>query len=70
MGFSVEKDFKPHLTLARVKFLKNKEELLEILDSFKPPEEIIKVTEFRLIESFLGKEIEYKTLLTVPASDI
>ena len=70
MGFSVEKDFKPHLTLARVKFLKNKEELLEILSSFKPLEEIIKVTEFRLIESILGKEIEYKTLLTVPASDI
>ena len=70
LGFVVEKDFKPHLTLARVKFLKDKSELLKVLSSFVIPEEIIQIKEFRLIQSILGKENEYETLLSVPAVNI
>ena len=53
LGFLREKDFKPHLTLARVNFLKDKEALKNKLNSLKINNTKFKVEDFRLIKSTL-----------------
>lgn len=63
IGFEKEKRFMGHLTIARVKNLKNKKEFLENLKEIKIPELRFSVKEFRLKKSFLKPEgPEYKTL--------
>jgi 2'-5' RNA ligase len=53
LGFSQDNKFHPHLTLARIKFIKNKKELLGCLDNIKVPEASFPVSEFKLIKSTL-----------------
>lgn len=66
--FSFEKDFLAHVTLARVKFVKDKEKLKAFLERFKKTElgemEVEKVV---LYESILSKEgPEYKVIEEYP----
>ena len=58
LGFEKEKrDFNPHLTLGRIKFLKNRKKLMDyILKNSKKELEIFQVNEFFLIESILKRE--------------
>ena len=53
MGWGRDKDFKPHLTLARVNFVKDKAALSEKLKSLKAKRIQFDVSEFRLIKSTL-----------------
>lgn len=55
-GFSQDKDFQPHLTLARIKFVNNKKELLDCLDNIKVAEASFPLNEFKLIRSTLTPE--------------
>jgi len=52
-GISMDKDFIPHLTLARVKFLENKQEFLVAVDNIKVPKSEFKVDSFKLMKSTL-----------------
>jgi len=52
-GIAMDKDFIPHLTLARVKFLENKNEFLVALDNVKVEKSEFKVDSFKLIKSTL-----------------
>lgn len=54
--FKKEKDFKAHLTLARVKFVKEKEKFAESLKKIKVEEKFFKVNSFKLIKSTLTPE--------------
>ncbi len=63
--FSKEQDFHPHLTLARVSFLKDKAALKEKLDFLKPKNLKFDVKEFHLIKSTLTPQGPiYETLET------
>ena len=65
--FHFRKDFEflPHLTLARVKFISNKQDFLERLKNIKvEPKEII-LKEFKLIKSELTKEGPVYTDLSI-----
>ncbi len=67
--FQADKIFKPHLTLARVKRLDDKKKFLEFLYRLKIPDVVVRVEEFRLIQSVFGRVNEYRTLLSVKARD-
>ena len=54
--FNVEKDFKPHLTLARVKFIKDKEKFVDSLKKIKVDPKEFKVDKIKLIKSILTPE--------------
>jgi 2'-5' RNA ligase len=54
--FRKDKKFHPHLTLARVKFVKEKEKFIELIKSIKIEEKEFDVNEFKLIKSTLTKE--------------
>ena len=51
--FKKEKDFKPHITLARVKYTKDKKQFLEQLNKIKVENKKIEINDFRLIKSTL-----------------
>jgi len=51
--FNKEKDFKAHLTLARVRYIENKEEFLEKLKKIKIVDKKFNVENFKLITSTL-----------------
>jgi len=53
LGWGRDKDFKPHLTLARVNFVKDKEALSKKLSSLKAKRIQFEVSEFKLIQSTL-----------------
>jgi RNA 2',3'-cyclic 3'-phosphodiesterase len=53
MGWGRDKDFKPHLTLARVNFIKDKNALSKKLRNLPVKEIKFDVTEFKLIKSTL-----------------
>lgn len=52
--FKKEKDFKAHVTLARVKFIEDKKEFLDKLRKIKIDKKKIEVNDFKLIKSTLG----------------
>ncbi len=56
--FKFENDysFKPHLTIARVKFVKDKKKFVEILNKIKVEKVKFKVDSFKLMQSTLAKE--------------
>ncbi len=51
-----EKKFKPHITLARVKFLKNKEEFVQNVSKLKIKNLEANVKDFRLMKSTLTRQ--------------
>ncbi|MFW6283740.1 MAG: RNA 2',3'-cyclic phosphodiesterase [Minisyncoccales bacterium] len=59
VGINKEKRFMSHLTIARVKNLKNKKEFLEKIRKIKIPELGFSVEEFKLKESVLKPEGPY-----------
>ena len=54
--FKKEKDFKAHLTLARVKYVENKEIFMQELKKIKVESKKIEIKNFKLINSKLGRE--------------
>ena len=54
--FKKEKDFKTHLTLARVKFVKDKEKFMQMLKEIKIENKKFEVNSFKLVKSTLRKE--------------
>ena len=56
--FDFKKDFEfhPHITLARVKFVKEKEKLVKNLKDIKIEEKTIEIKDFRLVKSTLKPE--------------
>lgn len=61
LGFPVDKRFHPHITLARVKFVKDKEAFAEALKKIKVEGKEFQVKEFKLIQSILSREgAEYR----------
>jgi len=55
-GFRREKDFKSHLTLARVKFIENKKEFVEKIKSLEIKPFGFEVSSFSLIKSTLTRD--------------
>jgi len=51
--FKRERDFKPHLTLARVKYIENKEDFISKIKSIKIENKNISVDSFKLVKSSL-----------------
>ncbi len=51
--FEKEKDFKAHITLARVKYIENKEEFIGKLKNIKIESKKIEITSFKLMKSTL-----------------
>ena len=51
--FKQEKDFKSHITLARVKYLEDKKQFIEQLKKIKVENKKIEIKDFRLIKSTL-----------------
>src|SRR3989338_9641010 len=51
--FKKEKDYKPHLTLARVKYIENKKEFIDKLKKIKIENKKIDIANFKLIKSTL-----------------
>lgn len=56
MGFKREKRFHPHLTLARVKFIQDKELFKKVLKDIKVEKLEFEINEFKLIKSTLTRE--------------
>ena len=66
--FKDDFEFHPHLTLARVKFIKDKERFKELLKSIKSENSEFSVDEFKLIKSELKPEgPKYSEILRVVA---
>jgi len=54
--FPKDKNFHPHLTLARVKFIEDKEKFKETIKTLKTEKHEFTITEFKLLKSTLTKE--------------
>jgi 2'-5' RNA ligase len=54
--FKKEKDFEPHITLARVKFVKDKNAVIEQTKKIKTTEKTVKIKDFELVKSVLTPE--------------
>ena len=54
--FKKDFEFYPHITLARVKFVRDKENFTKILKDIKIEEESIEVKDFRLVQSVLSPD--------------
>ena len=54
--FKKEKQFEPHITLARVKFVEDKKPFLENLKTIKTEEKAVRIRSFELIKSTLTSE--------------
>ena len=54
--FKKEKDFKPHLTLARVKYVEDKDDFINKLKNIEIENQKIDVDNFKLIKSTLSSE--------------
>ncbi len=54
--FEIEKDYKSHITLARVKFINNKNELKDSISNIKTEKMKFKVENFKLKKSTLTRE--------------
>ncbi len=65
--FKEQYEFSPHITLARVKFLEDKESFLNKLNLLKLNKETFEVTHFKLIKSTLTSEGPvYEDIATYP----
>ena len=63
--FKKEKNFKPHITIGRVKSIQNKNKLMERLRGIKTEKSIIVINDFRLIKSTLARQgPAYESLYT------
>ncbi len=56
LGFKKEPNFYPHITIGRVKSIKDKEGFIKNLKSIKVDEEELKIDSFKLMESTLTRE--------------
>lgn len=56
LGFKKDTRFHPHVTLARVKFVEDKERFIKNLKEIKIKKETFQITEFKLIKSILTPE--------------
>ena len=56
VGFKKDKRFHPHLTLARIKFVKDKESFKSVLRDIKVEKKEFEINEFKLIKSTLTRE--------------
>ena len=56
LGFEQDKKFHPHLTLARIKFLKDKRGFKDLLEDISPPQASFNIDSFKLIKSTLTPE--------------
>ena len=56
LGFKKDIRFHPHVTLARVKFVKDKQDFIKDLKEIKIKKESFQITEFKLIKSILTPE--------------
>jgi len=56
LGFKKDTRFHPHLTLARVKFVKDKQDFIKSLKEIKIEKKAFEVSEFKLIKSTLTGE--------------
>jgi len=56
LGFKKDTKFHPHVTLARVKFVEDKERFIKNLKEIKIEKKSFKITEFKLIKSILTPE--------------
>jgi len=56
LGFKKDTRFHPHLTLARVKFVKDKQDFIKSLKEIKIEKKAFEVNEFKLIKSILTPE--------------
>lgn len=56
LGFDPDNRFHPHLTLARIKFLKDKNSFKDLLEDIAPHQALFKVDSFKLIRSTLTPE--------------
>ena len=66
LGFKKDNEFHPHITLARVKFLPNKNELINLIKSINVKSLEIPITKFILYQSVLKRgPPEYIPLLKV-----
>ena len=67
--FPIDKKFKPHITLARIKFIINKDEFLKQLQLIKIEQREITIDKFSLIKSTLTKSGPvYEIIEEFPAS--
>ncbi len=67
--FDKETGFQPHITLARIKFVKNKEQFIDFIKSLKIKPISFEVHEFKLVKSTLQKGGSlYETIETFPNS--
>ena len=67
--FSRDKRFHPHITLARVKFVKDRENFVKSLKELKVEEKKIIIDKIKLIKSVLGREgAVYETVEEFPQS--
>ena len=68
MGFDPVSRFHPHLTLARIKLLKDKQQFQHALESLKVPDAKFQFDSFKLIKSVLTPEgPKYDVLKSFPA---
>jgi 2'-5' RNA ligase len=63
LGFDPDNRFHPHLTLARIKFIKDKKQIKDCLDNLQVPKASFTVDSFKLIRSTLTPQgAEYDVL--------
>ena len=68
LGFATDKEFHPHLTLVRIKFIDNRKEFENMFDNLKVPECSFKIDSFKLIKSTLTPQGPvYEVLKDFPA---
>ena len=66
--FKKDKDFVAHVTLARVRFVRDKKGFLERIDNIKVPDVSFKVSELKLYRSILKSEgPEYNEIMSIEA---
>jgi 2'-5' RNA ligase len=67
IGINLDNKFDSHITLARIKFLHNKEKLLDFIQKIEIPEIEFAVSEIKFKKSTLGKNGPiYEDLFTIP----
>lgn len=70
LKFEKENGFEPHLTLCRIKFLKDRQKFIDVLEKIKIDKLSFDVVEFKLVKSTLTKEGPmYEVLGMYPLED-
>lgn len=66
-SLETEKKFHPHVTLARVKNVKNKQKFQDIIHKIEAPEKTVEIENFKLLKSTLTPNGPiYETIATIP----